>query len=630
MTTFTGDGHAGHQVLGQLLHQLTDRIRHGRDAGPGTSLEEFAAAWDAAHPVLRLTTTATYWPAVAPRYTLPRSDHLHARARRTAAAAVRDAGVPAGTWHGPDAYARGGPGEKLLHALEAELGQQIQAHEPRLVTELARYLNAAWAERTRGMHEAMVNLAAPWAANWEQEAGRRQVEAATATSALQLLLQHAIVHPPAGDWTADMVAVADLVALAELVLHCGTTAVAASRGLHDLHLAIDPSGAFTLTEQSQDKEQPAYEGTGPTHLGFDVDAYQHARHKRFLARSRTAEPDANDSSADPAALLGASARTPVPFAPPRLPPGSPLAQADQLLHQHWGFGFAALHAVLATAADWPTGSDGIASVTPEALAAEAARWSGLPDADIEAAVVRLRLHPANAAPAHAHAYTEVERRTRLTTHPLIDHNGKLLLLPWLLTNTQDLFGTYLDEGRLPHPDLPQPVKNALSRHGQRLDKQLESDIEAVAHNLGLPHRSRLLEKTAAQHGIPDLTGEIDLLVADPTTARLWVLEAKNPEGAVAPHNVRQHIQKFRGYQRTLLTKAATIRTHTTAAAQLCGADTKDIDWTVIPLIVTSAIEPAAFLADPQVAYTTAELLPQVLADPRNPHPGWNDPQDQAP
>src|SRR6185295_9820694 len=119
-------------------------------------------------------------------YTLPRTRHLHARALRSAAAAVRRAGVPVGSWHGADAYARGGPAEQLLHALEDELTRQIRSHQPALVDELARQLNAAWASRTRGHHEVTVNLAAPWAQNWAQEASRRQADAAAATSALQL------------------------------------------------------------------------------------------------------------------------------------------------------------------------------------------------------------------------------------------------------------------------------------------------------------------------------------------------------------------------------------------------------------------------------------------------------------
>ncbi|WP_033354296.1 hypothetical protein [Kitasatospora aureofaciens] len=163
----------------------------------------------------------------------------------------------------------------------------------------------------------------------------------------------------------------------------------------------------------------------------------------------------------------------VEFTAPRLPAGSQLARADQLLHQHWGFGFAALGAVLDTAADWPTGADGIAHITAEDLAREAGTWSGLPEADLAATVDRLRLHPGNAAAAAAHAYTEVERRTRPATHPLIEHSGRLLVLPWPLHTAHELYANYLHEGWLPHvwttfsvPDNTRPAPEHGGRRGR--------------------------------------------------------------------------------------------------------------------------------------------------------------------
>ncbi|WP_405814747.1 hypothetical protein OG241_09065 [Streptomyces sp. NBC_01390] len=244
-------------------------------------------------------------------------------------------------------------------------------------------------------------------------------------------------------------------------------------------------------------------------------------------------------------------------------------------------------------------------------------------------VDRLSLHPGNAAGTGPHAYTEVERRTRPATHPLITHDGRLLVLPWLVHTAQELYAAYLDEGRLPHPDLPQPVRKALRHHREQLDKRLEADLQTIARDAGLPHRYRLLEKTAAQLGIPGLIGEINLLIADPATQRLWVIEVKNPEGAVAPYAVIQHIQRFtQNYRDKLLNKTVTITVHATAAARACQAP-EDLDWEVIPLMVTRSIEPAAFLADPKVPFTIADHLARILTASTTPRPGWNSP-DGAP
>ncbi|MCG7523846.1 hypothetical protein MHW47_05205 [Streptomyces sp. OfavH-34-F] len=625
---FTGDGRPGHQLLGQLLHHLTTTVRAGRSAPPGIGRLEFTTAWDAALPVLRLFTGPTTQPPATPAFGLPRSPHVHVRALRIVAGAVRDARIAAGTWHGPDAYRAGGPGDQLLHTLETLLDQQIRSHRPDLVPELARQLNAALAQRTRRRHEAVVNLALPWDENWDQETGRRQYEYATVTTALQLLLQHATAHPPNGNRPPDTLAVADLVALAELVLRCGITAVAAARRLHDLHLTIHPTGIVTLTADENhggqgDDAPTQHDADVLIHLGFDADAHGRARDADFLARVRAR----GDTPADPVApdaLAPAGRRTTLPYSAPTLITGSPLHRADQLLHQHWGFGLAALRAVLSTAADWPTGPDGTATVTPAELTTEAAVWSQLPKAELAAAVDRLRLHPGNADTDRPHPYTEVERRARTMTHPLIEHDGRLLLLPWLLTTSAELYGSYLDNGRLPHPDLPAPVRDALRRHRRVLDQQLEIDIEDVARAAGLPHRARLLEKTAAQHGIHHLPGEIDLLIADPATARLWIIEAKNPEQGTAIHHLLQRIQRFGPYIDKLLAKTAVIRDNAAAAADLCGADSR-LAWRAVPLIVTRTVETAAFLADPQVAYTTADHLAAILAAPGDPLPGWNGP-----
>ncbi|MEU0845724.1 hypothetical protein ABZ370_40610 [Streptomyces sp. NPDC005962] len=618
LAAFAGDGHKGHCILGLLVHELITQVRTGRAAGPGTDADTFTTAWNTAHPLLRLTGITHSWPPTTPAYTLPRTPHLHTRALRTAAAALRRARVPAGSWRGADACRPGGPVEQLLHALEKALADQISGHQPALFREIARHLNAAWSHRTRALTETAANLSAPWANNWTAEAGRRYKDTATATSALQLLLQQSLVTAPTGDQAVDVLAVAELVALAELVLDAGITAVAAARRLHDVEVTIDPSGLFTLTTGPDTPAEPA-QATDGDHLGFDADTYHRARLQRMINAATSAEPELLDSAA---ILTHPTTRTPNDFTAAARPAGSQLAQADRLLIQGWGCSLDALGAVLATAADWPTCGSGIATVTTENLVAESAAWSRLPTDHLHAAVERLRLHPGNAAGTGGHSYTEVERRTRPLTHPLIADGEELLVLPWLAHASREAYAAYLDEGRLPHPELPAPVGQALARHRQQLDQRLEQDVRDAARAAKLPHRFRLLEKTAAEVGIPGLAGEIDLLVADPDRGRLWVIEAKNPTGAVASHALQQHMKKFTArYRDKLFSKAATVAAHAGPAAAACGVYGKQ-PWRVLPLMVTRTIEPAAFLADPRVPYTTADHLTAVLTRADDPEPGW--------
>ncbi|MEV7889913.1 hypothetical protein ACWD3I_47095 [Streptomyces sp. NPDC002817] len=439
----------------------------------------------------------------------------------------------------------------------------------------------------------------------------------TATTALNLLLQQALVAPPVGDRPVDVLAVAELAALAEVVYNTGNTAVAAARRLHDLVLTIAPSGLFTV-----DTDTPTSQaGTAPpgVHLGFDASAYHYARHEQMIAAAADTELDAVDAEG---VLARTHERTPVAFRGAALPAGSELAKADQLLIQHWGCSLDAIAAVLATAIDWPTGESGTTTTTLEELVAESAAWSGLPADRLHAAVDRLRLHPGNAAGPGEHSYTEVERRIRPLTHPLITQDEQLFILPWLAHVSLEMYAANLEDGRLPHPELPDPVGEALFRHRQQLNQRLENDVRDAVRHAGLPHRFRLLEKTAATLGVPGLIGEIDLLVADADTHRLWVIEAKNPTRAVAVHALQQHVKRFTTrYRDKLLPKAATVAQYAAHAAAACGVDGEH-PWRVLPLMVTRTVEPAAFLADPRIPYTTADRLAVILRQPDDPRPGW--------
>ncbi|MET7901963.1 hypothetical protein ABZS86_10895 [Streptomyces sp. NPDC005355] len=618
---FAGDGREGHRALGHALYHCASQVREGRDAGNGPDAGPFTAAWNQANPVLAFNAFENLWPAQTPEYTVPDGEHVQVRALRSAAAAIRKAGVPAGLWRGRDAVR---PAEQVLHALEALLATEIRSFEPALTTELARHLNAAWCARTHRHHELLFNMAAPWADNWVQEAQRRTTDDSMATSALNLLLQEALATPPQGDRAVDLLAVAELVALAELILHSGITAVAGARGLHGLEIQVHATGVFHIDQP--DAEDPT---ATATHLGLDEQAWTRARHHHWLAQSQ--QSTLADLPAPPHAGPQPQ-RTPAAFTAPRLPRGSSLARADQELRRAWGFGFDALVAVLGTAVDWPTGPERYGITTPEELAREAAVWSGLPASETRAAIGPLILDRGNAADDREHRYTEVERRARLSTHPLISASpGQLLILPWVIHTAQEVYEAAFQDGRLPHRDLPAPVRGALAKHRQAREQQLERDIAAVANRLGLPYVANFGEKDAERADLPTTGGEIDLLIADPATARLWVVEAKHPHPGHAPHAVIQHIKRFTdpkgGYLTKVLRKVDAVASKPQAAALACAAPT-DGTWHVVPLIVTQTIDPAAFIADPKVAFTITDYLAQVLTTPADPGPGWWTPPDE--
>ncbi|MFD7552166.1 hypothetical protein, partial [Streptomyces sp. NPDC059816] len=538
-----------HRALGLVLHHTLHRIR----TTPGTTAEDFDTAWNAAIPVLAWYATDPHTPppvGTAPFF-LSGTPHIRARALRVAADAVRTAAVPTGTFTNQDALHRHGPAQQLLHALEAALADQLRAHHPDLLPVLVRYLNAALATRHHGRQETTTGLARTGTDDWANEALNREHDGAHLTGPLQLLIQQALITTPTGTRPADQIAVADLTALAELVLRTALVAVPASRRLHGATLTVEPIGLFTLRDTTPPPTPTG--GNGPVPAGFDTAAYHRARDGAWLDHARTLEPQ----PLEPEELFTARAqgRVALDFTPLNPPTGSTLAQADRELHTAWGCGLDALAAVLATAADWPTPTDGVAMASHDDLTREAATWSALPEPHIRAAIDRLVLHPGNATSTHPYPYTEVERRTRPTTHPLIGHGDHLLIAPWLIHTARQLYATSLADGRLPRPDTPKKATNLLDRHRQQHNNRLETDLAQAVSGAGLAHRANLDTKPAAAAGIPGLTGEIDLLVADPARRRLWVIEAKNPHRTIGVHHTVRHVGDFITYRGKLLAKA---------------------------------------------------------------------------
>ncbi|MBK3647268.1 hypothetical protein [Streptomyces sp. MBT33] len=612
LARFTEDGH---RVLGLVLNHTIGRLRTAHGAKNGLNQADFSNAWDAAVPILTWYAGDPYAPPPAPHHYLPSSTpHVRVRALRVAADAVRAAGLPAGTFTGREAVGREGHASQLLTALEDGLTGQLRAHRPDLVPALVRHLNAALATRTEGRRESLTGLVHAGGKPWQEEAERRESDGAAITTALQLLIQQALITPPAGDKPTDLIALAELTALAELLLRTALVAIPASRGLHPATLTVHPSGVFTL-----DGATTTSGADSPEHLGLDIAAYRNAQEQAWFARARQSHPQ----PLAPEELFTArrGGRTPIAFTRLNPPPGSTLTQADRDLTACWGCGLDGLAAVLATAADWPTRPDGTAFTSRQDLAREAAAWSQLPETQTRAAVDQLVLDPANAAGSLDHAYAEVERRIRPTTHPLIAHDDGIIIAPWLVHTSQQLYAAGLADGRLPRPDAPAKVTGLLERHRQQQNNQLETDLAQAAARAGLPHLSRLDRGPAAAADIPGLPGEVDLLVADPR-GRLWVIEAKNPQRAVGIHKVAQNLGRFTGYRKKLLAKAEVIRAHAAAAARACGVQTAR-DWTVTPLFVTRNIDPAAFTTDPQIAFTTIDHLAALLADGTEPKAGWN-------
>ncbi|HEY0784876.1 MAG TPA: hypothetical protein VGD62_03335 [Acidobacteriaceae bacterium] len=342
-----------------------------------------------------------------------------------------------------------------------------------------------------------------------------------------------------------------------------------------------------------------------------------------------------------------------------------LAVDDQLL-AHCGFGLDSVAAVLGTAANWDVPAEPhppVAQVSRAAFTDAAATSSGLPQEQIEAAVLACTLNREKILHDGLRYWQIKERSARLALRPLIeppdsDRAGELWVLPRCAHRTQSLLLTYLNSQQLPWPgrDLPETVRQAVTAWHNQAEAQLERELAAAATTAGLPHRLNLKPQKAARLGLR-LPGEIDLIAADPARRRIWIVEAKHLRPIYSPLEIGSRIADFHGsealslgqgtmqykqlksrafrpYVSRVIANSRAIQENKQAAILLIGEGPSQVrlskaiadDWEVVPLIVTTSVEVSAFVADPAVTFVLADHLAALFSASEQPPMGWWMPQ----
>lgn len=611
------DPQKAHEMVGWVLHHAAAALREE----PAVDRETFLAAWNATPPIMMVHPFHNTAPASVPVDALPHGDFARARAFRSIAMAMDRADMPGGPLGDRDISAH------MTSVVETLLSRRLSDCDPAVLADVAHALNAAHAAHWRHSRDLHFALSAPWAAAW-QAAALEGGDPATRIRPLELLLEFLLLTPPGGSHRPDRYELAELEQIAQALLEQRTRLNALGVGLS--YLTPDPD--LEDGEDGEDGEPAETMVTDGTNLRLNFSAYADAK-ARDCTRIRIPTPaDTAAQNADPdlkartRTNMGRAARTFREFEPiAALDPPAHLVATDALMREHLGTGLDGIRAVLGTAVDWPTGGTGLAVTDAGQLAREAQEWSRLHRPEIDAAVALLSLELQN-LPGPVHRYWEVERlshRMRVRPFPVV--RGKLWIMPWAAAATQELFVVYFQDSRLPYldPALPPSAAAALQRHRQKRNHQLETEAAAIARDLGLPLRANWTNQEAQAAGMADLAGEVDLIVADTSRHRLWICEVKDPEAAFAPAALSRHVERFtrrKGYLAKLLAKTGAIAINPAPAAAACGVG-DETTWTVIPLIVTRTVEPAAFLDNPQVAFTVLEDLPAVLQDQHEPAPG---------
>lgn len=602
------DPAGGHAVLGRAL---AEGLRHALGL-PGPAAEVFLGHWSQAVPVAALRARETTLPpSFQGRDRLPRSAATAARARRAIAAGIIASEVPLRVIYAEQA-AVGLCTEVILPAADNALADAIADWSPDALLAVARCLNDAYADRVRWASELSLALTAPWGPYW-QAIALDAPEPATVTHPLELLLESLLARPAAGGISPDAFEIAEAADLASEAIDVSLALHATRHRLHDLQITVGEHGQYAITDTAPQQAAIAT---------IDIGAYLRAD------RADRLRLNPQPLTGTPVRLTGGSGSQPQDFTRLEdLPlPGS-LRAADVALKQALGTGIDGIKAVLGTAVTWTAGADDVTQAAQAELREAAIAWSHLPPEQIDAGLDLLILAPGQLR-EEGLPYWEQERRThRLATRPLISTGvGRLLLIPRRIEATMDVYAAYFLDGRLPWPPdaVPRPVADAFNNFRNRQNRELERHVFQILQDTGMPFKGNIEPHHAAPSGLR-LTSEVDALAGDPARSRLWVCEVKDVSATASPRTVADRVRKFtdprRGYTGKLLRSLAEVQASPGAAARLLGLPEPDRAWTVLPLMITRRVEPAAFTSNPAVTFVVCDDLTAVLQAPADPPPG---------
>ncbi|HUZ55642.1 MAG TPA: hypothetical protein VMU94_24320, partial [Streptosporangiaceae bacterium] len=496
------DPHKAHEIAGMAIRHAIAAVA-GQPAADG---QKFLAAWNVTPPIMLVHRFRNTGSASVPTDPVPHGDLARARAYRSIGTAMAKTEPPPGPLTERDVIA------DVSTVIETLLRRRLSESAPALIDDVARALNAAHAAYWRYAHDPHFALAAPWASDW-QAAALEGKDPGTRIRPLELLLEFLILTPPRGHHHPDRYELAELEETASALLEQRTRLNATDVGLSHI---LDPD------LEDEDDDPVPEEVAAVAGLKLNFSAYAEARGRDRLRIRTPAPARVAAQQADASPKTGAEASTDrqgrtfsafEPIGSFDLP--AHLLAADALMRDNLGTGLDGIRAVLGTAVDWPTGESGVAVAEAGQLASEAEEWSGLPRAEIEAAVALLSLDPQR-LPGPVHRYWEVERlshRLRLRPFPAID--GRIWIMPWAAEATQELFLIYLQDSRLPYLDpalAKSAATSALMRHRQRRNFQFEADAAAVPRDLGLPYRANWTVQDARSDGMAALPGEVDLII----------------------------------------------------------------------------------------------------------------------
>ena len=526
-------------------------------------------------------------------------------------------------------------------------------------------LAAACAELERTLNDrftAALDIDTMAAAPWESDELHSMIAAdayqqtIARTRVAQLLVECLLHQAPSGQLVPDRRDVHHLLDLARAALEASLIAQHAYAAIRSCRMNISEVGDVTILDVDpatprldigawRDAQMATAQSPAATELDLDdvnlVESGEPPSEGLGEYQSFRALLEAQMNQSDEAAARDAA----------------DMLAVDDALIAASGLSFDSILAVLKTVTSWPVPGEPsapIATVGRAALVDDVVAWSGLPESQVNLAVQACTL-TAEDLQAEGLPYWQIEQRSaRLALRPLIKPpnpvDDELWLLPRSAHATQRLWARYLNDGRIPWPDRDQPksVRLAADRWRRHAEAGLERLAADAANNIGLPCRARLTTGKAASHGL-EIPGEIDLLVADPDSRRMWVVEAKHLKEPFGPMEMAFHVARFHGptalaidvsthqfrqftstrfrsFDDVLGDKVEAVGRNTGAALRALGIHTADgsdasvrgndglLDWHVTGVFVTGHVEIAAFSTGARFPFVSVDRFKEFLQD----------------
>lgn len=464
-------------------------------------------------------------------------------------------------------------GDSLLPALAAEMERTVcQRHQQRI--------------------RLIGTVALPEAEFRIQRLQEIQEKATRQSRGLGLLIEEVVANHPAGGLRPDEIDLVELIALADLCLESALMRQSAAYGLQRIEALLSKRHELTRKLLGQGRA--------------DLVAWQRADAEGAV-RSPKAEEPLNVNT--------------VPLEIPPMP--RELGPIDGALRIAYGCGLMAIFACLTEGRTWPVTDDKpVARTTRAAFARYVCDSWPIPKGEILAAIDLLSLRKADLAreedsKGRLEHWKMESRAYRLATRPFVSTlSGELLVMPWRIGMSHEVYLSYYSDGRLPWPEAATDarVTTTLKSYRRSRNRELEADVAHELGRLGLPFRKNVDHRKPHLIGLATLTGEIDALAADPKSKTLWVIEAKDVGAAFSPPELARSIASFHdpgGYVDKLMRKTRDVMRNPGAVARALGCPAAS-RWRVKALMVTRRIEPSAFVPC-AVPFVTIDTLPRVLA-----------------